>query len=446
MYKFDKNFIFGTATSSYQIEGAVREGGRTDSIWDVFSRKEGTIHNGDNGDIACDHYNLYEEDIELMKELGVESYRFSIAWPRIFPEMGKFNEEGMAFYKRIIAKLKEVDIRPAVTIYHWDMPQWLEDIGGWTNRESVKHFAEFSKACYENLGDDVDLWITHNEPFCAGILGYMIGVHAPGIKDVDASLKAIHHLLLSHGESVRLFRSMNLDSRIGITLNHSPAVPASESVVDGLAANNYDGWMNRWFLDPVFKGKYPNDMLNLYKPEVKSFDFIKPGDMEIISEPIDFFGINYYHASKVEYCENEPLGFKLADMGVLETAMGWPVTPYGLDVLITRIREEYTKLPIFITENGAAFDDVVLSDGSIQDEERTDYITEHLRTVSIMNQKGLGIEGYYLWSFLDNFEWAYGYEKRFGIVHVDFDTLSRTPKKSFYRYNNIIKDRAVPTL
>lgn len=443
MYTFDKSFVFGTATSSYQIEGARHVDGRTDSIWDTFSRVPGKVLNGDTGDIACDHFNRLEEDIALMKELGVESYRFSIAWPRVFPEPGKYNPQGMAFYKKLVKHLLEEGIKPSVTIYHWDLPQWMEDMGGWTNRAVVDHFIEFSEKCYEELGDDVEFWITHNEPFCAGILGYMIGAHAPGLTDVGASLKAIHHILLSHGEAVKLFRKTGLKGQIGITLNHAPATPATDSVKDRLAANNYDGWMNRWFLEPVFKKNYPADMINLYHAQVGDLDFIKEGDMETIGVPIDFFGINYYHASKVKYSAENPLLFEDFDMGVKKTAMGWPITPAGLDQLITRIRNDYTDLPIYITENGAAFEDTVLEDGSINDVDRVEYLEEHIRTVSHMNQKGLNIAGYYLWSFMDNFEWAFGYDRRFGIVHIDFETLKRTPKASFYRYKEIVENREI---
>lgn len=440
MLKFDEGFVFGTATSSYQIEGARHEDGRTDSIWDTFSRVPGKVANGDTGDIACDHYHRYEEDLELMKELGVESYRFSIAWPRIFPQKGQYNQAGMAFYKALIRQLKDKGIKPSVTLYHWDLPQWMEDMGGWTNRDSVVHFVEFAKKCYQELGDDVEFWITHNEPFCAGILGYMTGDHAPGKQDVRASLQAIHHILLSHGEAVKAYRKTGLSGKIGITLNHTPAEAASASLQDQLAANNYDGWMNRWFLDPVFKQSYPVDMINLYHQEM---DFIQEGDLATIGQAIDFFGINFYHSAVVEYAPDHPLFYRMADMDVKKTAMGWPITPQGLDTIITRIRKDYTDLPIYITENGAAFDDVVSDDGSVQDTDRVEYLDAHLKTVVKMNQKGLNVAGYYLWSFMDNFEWAYGYDKRFGIVYVDFESLERTPKASFYRYQEIIRDRVV---
>ncbi len=443
MFTFDNTFIFGTATSSYQIEGARYEGGRSDCIWDKFCEMPGKILNNDTGDVACDHYHKFQEDIDLMKKLGVESYRFSIAWSRIYPEQGRYNPKGMAFYKSIISKLNRSGIKPSVTLYHWDLPQWMEDKGGWANREVVEHFVTFSKTCFEELGNDVEFWITHNEPFCAGILGYMEGVHAPGIKDVATSLRAIHHILLSHGQVVNLFRKLDLTGEIGITLNHAPVVANSNSVEDKLAANNYDGWMNRWFLDPIFKKTYPLDMINLYHNQMGTLDFIHEGDMETIGVPIDFFGINYYHASKVKYNPNNPLLFEDVDLGVKKTAMGWPVVPAGLDTLISRIRNDYTELPIYITENGAAFDDVVEEDGSIRDKDRVEYIEDHIRTVAHMNQKGLNIAGYYLWSFMDNFEWAFGYDRRFGIVHIDFETLKRTPKSSFYRYQDIISKREI---
>lgn len=434
--KFQKDFIFGTATSSYQIEGGRYEGGRTDSIWDVFSHTPGKVHNNETGDQACDHYHLYQKDIDLMAELGIDSYRFSIAWPRIFPEKGRYNPEGMAFYKELIAYMKSKGIQPSVTLYHWDLPQWVEDEGGWTNRKSVTYFLDYAKMCFDHLGSDVDLWITHNEPFCAGILGYMTGHHAPGLQDKDAGLCAIHHLLLSHGKTVELFRDKAMKGKIGITLNHSPVIENNAAYSDQIAASNFDGWMNRWFLDPVFKGAYPLDMINLYDSDMS---FVQAGDLQAISQPLDFFGINYYHASKVAYDHTAPLRFKSVEIEAEKTMMDWPVTPEGLKQIIRRLRADYTSLPIYITENGAAFDDQVTEDGQVLDDRRCAFLQSHLEMVSQLNDEGMNIQGYYLWSFLDNFEWAHGYEKRFGIVYVDFESLVRIPKASYYLYQNIIQ-------
>lgn len=443
MNKFSKKFIFGTATSSYQIEGAHNTDGRTDSIWDVFSRTPGKVQNGDTGDIACDHYNRYKEDVQLLKELGVDSYRFSIAWPRIFPEKGKYNSKGMDFYKRLIKTLKESKIKPAVTLYHWDLPMWAENEGGWTNRECVDWFLEYAEKCFDELGNEVDIWITHNEPFCSGFLGHFTGEHAPGIKSLDKSLKAIHHILLSHGKVVKIFREKGLNGQIGITLNLSPVYPNNDTINDKIASNICDGFFNRWFLDPIFKATYPMDMINLFSHQVKDFSFIKEGDLDIISIKNDFLGINYYSSNVVEYSTDEDLFFKFVEQNVKKTDMNWAITPLKLKDLIHRIRKEYTDIPIYVTENGAAFKDEVDKDGKIYDIDRIEYIKEHLKVISQLNYEGMNIAGYYLWSFMDNFEWAYGYSKRFGIVYIDYKSLKRIKKESFHEYSRIIKNRYV---
>ena len=443
MHTFDKKFVFGTATSSYQIEGAHDVDGRTDSIWDVFSRVPGKVHNGDTGDIACDHYHRYEEEVQLLKDLGVEAYRFSIAWPRIFPHKGQYNPKGMAFYKKLIKSLKDANIKPVVTLYHWDLPMWADNEGGWTNRASVDWFMEYTEKCYEELGDDVETWVTHNEPFCAGFLGYHTGEHAPGIKNLEKSLKAIHHILLSHGKAVERFREKGMKGDIGITLNLSPAYPNSNSFDDGIASNNCDGYVNRWFLDPVFKGSYPKDMANLFSHQVKDFSFIQEGDLELISIKNDFLGINYYSSNVVEYSSDAELNFKYIEQDTKKTAMNWAITPLGLRDLIHRLRKDYTDLPIHITENGAAFDDAIHEDGKIYDKDRIEYIEEHLKVISALNNEGMNVAGYYLWSFMDNFEWAFGYSKRFGIVYVDYNSLERIKKESFHEYSKIIRNRSV---
>ena len=302
MTRFSKEFIFGTATSSYQIEGAFNQDGRTLSIWDVFSRTPGKVANMENGDIACDHYNRYQEDVQLISELGVDSYRFSIAWPRIFPEKGKFNPEGMAFYHRLIDSLLEKGIKPVATLYHWDLPMWVHEEGGWTNRESVNWFLEYAEKCFLELDEKVDSWITHNEPWCAGFLGYHQGVHAPGHTNLEEALKAVHHILLSHGLTVELLKNeIKSNTPIGITLNLSPMYPNSESTNDKLAANNADGYTNRWFLDPIFKGAYPVDMMNLFSKYVHDYSFIHQDDLQKIAIDCDFFGINYYNRALVEF-------------------------------------------------------------------------------------------------------------------------------------------------
>lgn len=444
MSKFSRDFIFGSATSSYQIEGAYKEDGRGLSIWDTFSRTPGKVTNMDNGDVACDHYHLYEKDIEILKTLGVDSYRFSIAWPRIFPKQGKYNQAGMDFYKNLIKRLIENGIKPAVTLYHWDLPMWAHDKGGWVNRDSVKWFIEYAEKCFEELDEHVDMWITHNEPWCAGFLGYHLGIHAPGHTNLEEALKAVHHMLLSHGEAVSLLKEkMCSTTPIGITLNLSPMYPASNSINDQLAANNSDGYSNRWFLDSVLKGSYPVDMMNLFSKYVHSFDFIAEGDLAKISTDCDFFGINFYTRSLVEFNAASDFLYKSAYSDYPKTGMGWDISPAEFKDLIRRLRKEYTKLPIYITENGAAFDDNVSEDNKVYDPERQQYVEQHLQAVAELNEEGMNIAGYYLWSLLDNFEWAFGYEKRFGITYVNFETQERILKESGYRYAEIIKERSL---
>lgn len=437
---FDKSFIFGVATSSYQIEGAVAEDGRTPSIWDTYSKVEGKVFNMENGDIACDHYHRYKEDVNLIKELGVDCYRLSIAWPRIFPAPGKYNPKGMEFYKNLLRSLKEKGIKTAVTLYHWDLPQYLQDMGGWELRECADRFLEYAKMCFIELDDLTDMWITHNEPWCASILSNALGEHAPGKKDISAALKVAHHLLLSHGMAVGLYHNLGLNKPIGITLNLVPAFAKTENFSDLLAASNSNGFSNRWFLDPIFKGSYPFDMANLYATRSANFDFIKEGDFDIIGEKCDFLGVNYYNRSLVEF---DPMSLTLsggAYSSYPKTDMGWDVSPEEFIDLVKMLRAEYTDLPIYITENGSAWIDV-LEDGCIHDAQRTDYLLRHLEAVAKMNELGLNIAGYFCWSLLDNFEWACGYSKRFGIVYVDFETQERIKKDSYYKYAEVIKGR-----
>ncbi|SHE35649.1 broad-specificity cellobiase [Thermoanaerobacter uzonensis DSM 18761] len=445
MIKFLKDFLWGTATSSYQIEGAVNEDGRTPSIWDTFSKTEGKTYNGHTGDVACDHYHRYKEDVEIMKEIGVKAYRFSIAWPRIFPEEGKYNPKGMDFYKRLIDELLKRDIMPAATIYHWDLPMWAYDKGGgWLNRDSVKWYVEYATKLFEELGDVIPLWITHNEPWCSSILSYGIGEHAPGHKDWREALIAAHHILLSHGEAVKAFREMNIKgSKIGITLNLTPAYPASEKEEDKLAAQYADGFANRWFLDPIFKGNYPEDMMELYSKIIGEFDFIKEGDLETISVPIDFLGVNYYTRSIVKYNEDSMLKAENVPGPGKRTEMGWEISPESLYDLLKRLDREYTKLPMYITENGAAFKDEVTEDGRVHDDERIEYIKEHLKAAAKFIEEGGNLKGYFVWSLMDNFEWAHGYSKRFGIVYVDYETQKRILKDSALWYKEVIQKNSI---
>jgi beta-glucosidase len=442
---FTKDFKFGVATAAYQVEGAAAEDGRTPSIWDTFCRTPGKVYEGQTGDVACDQYHRYKEDVRLMKEMGVDSYRFSIAWPRIFPAYGTYNPKGMEFYRSLIHELQESGIDPVVTLYHWDLPNWAHERGGWLNRESVAWFAEYAAKVFEGLGGSVKLWVTHNEPFCASILGYGMGIHAPGHQDMREALIAAHHILLSHGAAVEAFRNCDFrDSKIGITLNLTPVVPFTRSREDVEAVSRSDGLANRWFLDSVFKASYPEGMKEVLGKLVGDFDFIRDGDLRRISNEIDFLGVNYYTRSVVKHVQNGVLNYEeVPGNPENETAMGWQICPQALYDLMFRLRREYTQLPIYITENGAAFDDVLTDDRQVHDIRRIDYIKTHLTKIAEANAQGANIQGYFLWSLLDNFEWACGYSKRFGIVYVDFKTLARYAKDSASWYGEVIRIRTI---
>ena len=442
--KFKNDFLFGTATSSYQVEGAVNGDGRTPSIWDIFSKTPGKTYKGDTGDIACNHYNRYKEDVELMEKIGIESYRFSISWSRIFPEKGMFNPKGMEFYKNLVNELIKRNIKPAVTLYHWDLPLWAYNMGGWLNRDSAKWFVEYAVKIFNELGDSVRLWITHNEPLCSSIISYYEGKHAPGHKDLQEALTAAHHILLSHGYAIKEFRKFNFkNGEIGITLNQIPVYPATKSKEDMEAALVCDGHFNRWFLDPIFKGSYPEDMKKIYKELKVDFNFIKEGDLEEISVKNDFFGLNYYSRDLVKYSPDSELKYKKVFGKFAKTEMDWEIVPEALYNLILKLRKEYTKLPIYITENGAAFNDKLSKRVEIRDVKRIDYLRRHLLEVAKLNKNGMDIRGYFLWSLMDNFEWAYGYSKRFGIIYVDYETQERIFKNSAFWYRDLIKARAI---
>jgi len=434
-----EEFLWGVATSSYQIEGGVNADGRTPSIWDTFAKTPGKVVNGDNGDIACDHYHRYQEDVRLMKDLGINSYRFSVAWPRIFPEKGKYNPKGLDFYKRLIEKLLENNIKPMATIYHWDLPQWADDLGGWLKRDVTNWYLEYAAKLFRELGDVVPLWITHNEPWCASMLGYFLGEHAPGHKDLREGLIASHNILLSHGLTVEAFRQTNLkNSQIGITLNLQPAYPATEKEEDVMAARLFDGFFNRWFLDPLFKARYPNDMLTLYSNVIGKLDFIKEEDLKKISLPIDFLGVNYYTRTILKYNPLSPMMVEQVQGTGKVTDMGWEVYPEGLYQLLNRLQSDYTKIPLYITENGAAFPDQLSSENIVHDTERITFLQEHFAASLRFRNEGGNLKGYYVWSFLDNFEWAYGYSKRFGITYVDYATQKRILKDSALWYKEFI--------
>ena len=429
-------FTWGVATSSYQIEGAATAGGRGPSIWDTFSRVPGAVINGDSGDVACDHYHRYNEDLDLIKWLGVNAYRFSIAWPRIFPQgAGSPNQAGIDFYDRLIDGALERGITPWPTLYHWDLPQALEDKGGWNSRATSERFAEYAHLMAEKFGDRVKNWTTLNEPFCSAWLGYLYGVMAPGIKDLQTAINASHHLLLGHGLATQAIRSVASDLRVGIVLNLTPAIPLNEK--DELAAKYADGFDNRWYADPVFKGSYPQDIVEGFGKEVP----IHAGDMQSISAPLDFLGINFYTRQTVTLEESaKPLPYRpvMVD-GVERTAMGWEVHPESLTNIIMRVHRDYAPKEIYITENGSAWDESVIND-KVDDSRRVSYLERHLDAMLAAKAQGAPVNGYFAWSLMDNFEWAYGYSKRFGIVYVDYETQKRIPKSSAYYYREKIKN------
>ncbi|UYO98931.1 GH1 family beta-glucosidase [Oceanotoga sp. DSM 15011] len=441
-YQFDKDFLWGVATASYQIEGAYDQDGRIPSIWDTFSKTPGNTYMGHNGDEACDHYNKFKEDIALLKKLGIKAYRFSISWPRIFKD-GKYklNEKGLKFYKDLVEELKKNDIKPIATLYHWDLPQILQDEGGWSNPEIIKYFVHYASVMFNALGDDVEQWITFNETSVFLYLGYLYGIHAPGIKNLDLTLKAIHNVHLAHGETVKLFKNSNYKNQIGITLNLSPNYPYSVEEKDIIAAKTNDAFWNRMFLDPILKGSYPEEILNNpFGNTLKKI--IKDDDMEIISHPIDFLGINYYSRSVIKHDENETFKYKSIPQDGEKTSMGWEVYPDGLRVLLNYIKENYGNIPLYITENGAAYEDK-LENGKIHDIDRINYLKRHFISAKKAIDEGVNLKGYYVWSFMDNYEWAEGYVKRFGLTYIDYETKERILKDSAKWYSQVIKNNFI---
>ncbi|MCL2732160.1 MAG: GH1 family beta-glucosidase [Actinomycetia bacterium] len=431
------DFVWGAATAAYQIEGAVDEDGRAPSIWDTFSHTPGKVAGGDTGDVACDHYHRVPEDLELMKALRLDSYRFSVAWPRIFPQgSGTLNQPGLDFYDRLVDSLLEAGITPNATLYHWDLPQAQQDRGGWPERETAERFAAYAAVVAEALGDRVKDWATLNEPLCSAWIGHLEGTMAPGWTDLSAAVRASFHLHLGHGLAVQALRAAHSDLRIGIVNNLSPIEAASDRDEDVAAARRADGHTNRWWLDPIHGRGYPQDMVELYGVELPA----KDGDMELIAAPLDWLGLNYYFPQTVVDDPTGPAPYaRMAYVpGLRRTAMDWEVNAGGLEQLLVRLSEEYGARKIFVTENGSAYLDTVGEDGQVDDPERTEYLEEHLAACARAVERGAPLAGYYAWSLLDNFEWAYGYDKRFGLVHVDYATQVRTMKGSGRRYADII--------
>lgn len=448
---FPSDFKWGTATSSYQIEGAPTAGGKGPSVWDTFSHIEGKIKNGDTGDRACDHYHLWRDDIGLLKNLGVNAYRFSISWPRIFPT-GKGNEPnqiGLDFYSRLVDALLENQITPFITLNHWDIPQGLEDSGGWPERDIVHEFVKYSYHVSRHLGDRVKHWITHNEPWCVSYIGYIGGHKPPGLKNNWVkSLAAAHHLLLSHGMAIPEIRNNSKQSDVGITLNLNTAIPASGSTYDEDACRFYDGQFNRLYLNPLYKNEYPDDVFEYLKTKSliseSDLNFIKQGDLNIISTKTDFLGVNYYSRAVIR---NEEIDEKNnlprdVDMGP-KTDFGWEIYPPGIYDLLLKLKNEYKVQNIYITENGCSYGDGPNSEGKINDKRRIEYYHSHLTELKRAIEDGVPCSGYFAWSLMDNFEWAQGFSQRFGLIWVDFETLERIPKDSYYWYKKYISENSL---
>jgi beta-glucosidase len=432
-------FTWGVATAAYQIEGAVAEDGRTDSVWDTFCRKPGAVRDGQTGDVADDHYHRWPEDVALMAGLGIDAYRFSIGWPRVQPGgTGKANEAGLDFYDRLTDGLLAAGITPMPTLFHWDLPQELEEAGGWLTRDTAARFADYASLAAERLADRIDTWITLNEPFVVMAFGYALGMHAPGKALMLGALPTAHHQLLGHGLATAALRAAGV-RRVMLTNNYSPIWPATDTKADLAAAAAFDTLQNKLFTDPVLLGSYPD--LSAFDLGPGGTDFVRDGDLEVISAPIDGLGVNYYMPTRVSALPDSPLPFQLEPIeGYPVTAFGWPVIPAGLTELLVQLRDRYTGRipPVYITENGCSVADEVAADGTVDDQPRIRYLDGHIRAVADAVTSGVDVRGYLTWTMMDNFEWSEGYHQRFGLVHVDFETQRRTPKASYWWYRDLI--------
>ncbi|MEX1295746.1 MAG: GH1 family beta-glucosidase [Candidatus Limnocylindrales bacterium] len=436
---FPADFLWGTATSAYQIDGGVREGGRTDSIWDTFAHSEGKTVRGETGDIACDHYHRWPEDVALMRDLGLDAYRFSVSWPRLQPGgSGPLNERGLDFYRALLEGLHEAGIRPLVTLYHWELPRELEDVGGWPERDTAARFADFAGATVEALGGLARDWITLNEPWCQAFLGYHSGIHAPGRQDLRAAVAAAHHQNLAHGLAVRAIRAASGEARVGVANILTHIRPASERPEDIAAAQRVDLNNNRLFLEPMMRGRYPNEAHELYGARGLT-ELVQADDEAVIAAPLDFLAVNHYHHMIIEAAPEDPhLGARGTAAEPATTSLGWSVTPEALYAVVRRVHDEYTSIPLYITENGASYIDYVDPDGEVRDVERVEYLRGYLGAVAQAIADGVDLRGYFAWSLMDNFEWGEGYRSRFGLVYVDYGTQQRIPKASARWYRDLI--------
>lgn len=443
--EFPQGFLWGSAAAAYQIEGAWNEDGRGESIWDRYSHRQQTILNEDNGDISCDHYHKMPEDVALIKALGQQTYRFSISWSRVLPKgRGNINNKGLDFYDQLVDQLLAANIVPNATLYHWDLPQALQDQGGWTNRDSTDWFAEYAQIMFDKLGDRVPLWSTHNEPWSHAFQGYGFGNHAPGIADASQAYSTAHHLLLSHAKALQLFRQGGYKGEIGIVLSFRHYIPASDNQSDRAAAARAYEDKVPLFMEPLFKGKYPQNLMNWLGTQAPR---IQDADLALINQPIDYLGVNYYYTLAISFAPyGGLLKFKPAPYsapGWGHTDMGWGVNPPGLTAVLLNIKENYGNPKVYITENGCALEDQPDTNGFVTDWGRINYLRDHLCAVHEAITAGANIQGYYVWSILDNFEWSYGYKPRFGIVRVDFNTRKRIPKQSAYWYKDVIARNGV---
>ncbi len=428
---FPKDFVWGVATSAFQIEGAGVEDGKGRSIWDDFCRVPGAIADASDGDIACDHYHRWQTDLDLIASLGVDAYRFSVSWPRVRPSGdGAWNDKGLAFYDRLVDGLLARGIKPYVTLNHWDLPAALQARGGWADRDTVHRFVEYACRMAELFGDRVGAITTHNEPWVIATFGYETGTFAPGVKDRAQAMQASHHLLLSHGLAMQAMRAQGCKAELGIVLNLSPTHAVTDGEADQAKALLEDGRSIRWYMDPLFRGAYPADVLQFLGADAPQ---VEPGDMAIIATPMDYLGVNYYTRAMASAADP----FNVHDSGYDVTDMGWEVYPEGLTDLLLRLHTDYPVPPMYIKENGAAFKDELV-DGQVFDVQRTNYIADHIAAVGEALRLGVPMKGYMVWSLLDNFEWASGYEKRFGIVHVDYQTQARTLKASARWYRDFL--------